>query len=397
MCSLKIMWQKWKQRFLKKLKRPADVLVMHSMKINSAARIEGSREPTKIDAINARFKSALEANNLEEVRQIILDLEIVCPISGTRNWTDVRQFNLMFSTQVGSVSEASTIYLRPETAQGIFVNFLNVQKTGRMKIPLVSRRPEKRLQMKLSPDNLFFRMREFEQMEMQVFHQTGTEMEWYSYWKENAWKWHRSLGFPESKQRFSWSSQTRALYQCSVWYWIWISIWFQGTGRNSSRTDFDLGNHEKFSGKNFSTDPELNQNYVPYVVETSIGLDRMFPRNSFTKLRKKNWKMAPERVVPRIPPFLHRLNAPLYAREKDGLPRKSPRDHGSAEVWSLVFLREKDNIGKRYRRQDAMVHRFASLSITIHWTTTKSPFVTGIQWLRSEYPFQKSRKFWMRK
>ena len=138
----------------------------------------------KIDEINNRFKNAMDANDLNEVRQIIVDLEIVCPVSGSRNWTEVRQFNLMFSTQLGSVSEdASTIYLRPETAQGIFVNFLNVQKTGRMKIPFGIAQTGKAFRNEIVARQFIFRMREFEQMEMQFFVKPGTEMEWYNHWK----------------------------------------------------------------------------------------------------------------------------------------------------------------------------------------------------------------------
>ncbi|MCD4769359.1 MAG: glycine--tRNA ligase, partial [Bacteroidales bacterium] len=157
----------------------------------------------KIDQLTSRYAKALNDNNLEDIRQIIVDNEIVCPVSGTRNWTDVRQFNLMFSTEMGSTADGSMkIFLRPETAQGIFVNFLNVQKSGRMKLPFGSAQIGKAFRNEIVARQFIFRMREFEQMEMQFFVKPGTELKWFEHWKSIRMKWHQSLGFGEENYRF---------------------------------------------------------------------------------------------------------------------------------------------------------------------------------------------------
>src|SRR6201997_2409052 len=229
-----------------------------------------------VDDINARFKKALNENDLAEVKQIIIDSEIVCAVSGSKNWTDVRQFNLMFSTQLGSVAEdADTIYLRPETAQGIFVNFLNVQKTARMKIPFGIAQTGKAFRNEIVARQFIFRMREFEQMEMQFFIRPGTQKEWYEYWKEARMKWHLGLGIPAEKYRFH-DHVKLAHYAdaaCDIEYDF--PIGFKEVEGIHSRTDFDLKNHQEYSKKKMQYfDPEINQNYIPYVIETSIGLDR---------------------------------------------------------------------------------------------------------------------------
>src|SRR6478609_3281931 len=236
----------------------------------------------KIDAINARFKTALNDNNLEEVKQIIIDLEIVCPISGTKNWTDVRQFNLMFSTSIGSVSEdANTIYLRPETAQGIFVNYLNVQKTGRMKIPFGIAQTGKAFRNEIVARQFIFRMREFEQMEMQFFVKPGEEMKWYEYWKTTRLNWHKSLGLGAENYRFHDHEKLAHYANAACDIEFDFPMGFKEVEGIHSRTDFDLKAHEQFSGKKlqyFDAENDENGkpygNYIPYVIETSIGLDR---------------------------------------------------------------------------------------------------------------------------
>ncbi|MEY4594124.1 MAG: hypothetical protein RIQ47_534 [Bacteroidota bacterium] len=330
----------------------------------------------KIDAINARFKAALEANDLNEVRQIILDLEIVCPISGTRNWTEVRQFNLMFSTQVGSVSEeASTIYLRPETAQGIFVNFLNVQKTGRMKIPFGIAQTGKAFRNEIVARQFIFRMREFEQMEMQFFIKPGTEMEWYNHWKETRMKWHRALGFPEGKHRFHDHLKLAHYANAACDIEFEFPFGFKELEGIHSRTDFDLGNHEKFSSKKLQYfDPELNQSYVPYVVETSIGLDRMFLAVLSQAYAEEKLEDGTDRVVLRIPPMLAPIKcAILPLTKKDGLPEKAREIMDRLKFDHACMYEEKDSIGKRYRRMDAIG---TPLCITVDHETLTDNSVT---------------------
>jgi len=311
----------------------------------------------KIDEINTRFKTALNDNNLEEVKQIILDLEIVCPISGTRNWTDVRQFNLMFSTQLGSVTDDSnTIYLRPETAQGIFVNFLNVQKTGRMKIPFGIAQTGKAFRNEIVARQFIFRMREFEQMEMQFFVKPGTEMEWYEQWKTKRINWHRSLGFPEGKYRFHDHLKLAHYANAACDIEFEFPFGFKELEGIHSRTDFDLKNHMEFSGKKMQYfDPEDNENYIPYVVETSIGLDRMFLAVMSMALNEEVLEDGSSRVVMNIPAFLAPYKvAVLPLMKKDGLPEKARELLNRLKLDHNCLYEEKDAIGKRYRRMDAI-------------------------------------------
>ncbi len=353
--------------------RFADGFNEYTFRTTNARVLENQK---KIDDINTRFKAALEANDLTEVRQIIIDLEIACPISGTRNWTDVRQFNLMFSTQVGSVSEeASTIYLRPETAQGIFVNFLNVQKTGRMKIPFGIAQTGKAFRNEIVARQFIFRMREFEQMEMQYFIKPGTEMEWYKYWKETRMKWHRSLGFPESKHRFHDHLKLAHYANAACDIEFEFPFGFKELEGIHSRTDFDLGNHEKFSGKKLQYfDPELDQSYVPYVLETSIGLDRMFLAILSQSYSEEKLEDGSERVVLRLPYFLAPVKcAILPLVKKDGLPEKAREIMNNLRFDHLCQYEEKDSIGKRYRRQDAIGTPFC---LTIDHQTLEDNTVT---------------------
>ena len=311
----------------------------------------------KIEEINLRFKTALNDNNLEDVKQIILDLEIACPISGTRNWTDVRQFNLMFSTQVGSVSDDSnTIYLRPETAQGIFVNFLNVQKTGRMKIPFGIAQTGKAFRNEIVARQFIFRMREFEQMEMQFFVKPGTEMEWYEQWKTKRINWHRSLGFPEGKYRFHDHLKLAHYANAACDIEFEFPFGFKELEGIHSRTDFDLKSHMEFSGKKLQYfDPEDNENYVPYVVETSIGLDRMFLAVMSMALNEEVLEDGSSRVVMNIPAFLAPYKvAVLPLMKKDGLPEKACEILNRLKLDHNCLYEEKDAIGKRYRRMDAI-------------------------------------------
>lgn len=311
----------------------------------------------KIDEINTRFKTAMENNDIAEMKQIIVDLEIVCPISGTRNWTDVRQFNLMFGTQVGSVAEdSSTIYLRPETAQGIFVNFLNVQKTGRMKIPFGIAQTGKAFRNEIVARQFIFRMREFEQMEMQFFVRPGTQKEWYEQWKATRMSWHRAMGFDASKYRFHDHIKLAHYADAACDIEFEFPFGFKELEGIHSRTDFDLANHEKFSGKKLQYfDPELNQNYVPYVVETSIGLDRMFLAILSTAYTEEKLDDGSERVVLNLPAFLAPIKAAvLPLLNKDGLPEKAKEVMDLLKYDHIITSEEKDTIGKRYRRQDAI-------------------------------------------
>lgn len=311
----------------------------------------------KIDEIEARFKAALENNDLADVKQIIIDLEIVCPISGSRNWTDVRQFNLMFSTSMGSVSEeASTIYLRPETAQGIFVNYLNVQKTGRMKIPFGIAQTGKAFRNEIVARQFIFRMREFEQMEMQFFVRPGTEMEWYEKWKADRLKWHKALGIDEKKYRYHDHIKLAHYANAACDIEFEFPFGFKELEGIHSRTDFDLKQHEQYSGKKLQYfDPELNQSYVPYVVETSVGLDRMFLAVLSSAYKEEKLENGETRSVLNLPPQLAPVKvAVLPLVKKDGLPELAEKIMDTLKYDHNIVYDEKDTVGKRYRRQDAI-------------------------------------------
>ena len=311
----------------------------------------------KADAILTKFKDALEKNDLESVRQIIIDCEIVCPISGTKNWTEVRQFNLMFSTSMGAVSEESNvIYLRPETAQGIFVNFLNVQKSGRMKIPFGIAQTGKAFRNEIVARQFIFRMREFEQMEMQFFVRPGTEMEWYNHWKDVRMKWHQSLGLGATNYRFHDHLKLAHYANAACDIEFNFPFGFKELEGIHSRTDFDLKAHEQFSGKKLQYfDPELNQNYVPYVVETSVGLDRLFLSVLSKSYSEEKLEDGTTRVALNIPAFLAPIKvAVLPLLKKDDLPEKAREIMNMLKIEHACAYDEKDTIGKRYRRQDAI-------------------------------------------
>jgi len=325
------------------------------MYLKTNPRVVGYQE--KIDAINKRFSNAFAEENLDEVRNIIIDLEIVCPVSGSKNWTEVRQFNLMFGTQMGSVAEgASDLYLRPETAQGIFVNYLNVQKTGRMKIPFGIAQTGKAFRNEIVARQFIFRMREFEQMEMQFFVRPGTEMEWYERWKENRMNWHLSLGISKDNFRFHDHEKLAHYANAAADIEFNFPFGFKELEGIHSRTDFDLKQHQEFSGKKLQYfDPEINENYVPYVVETSIGLDRMFLAIFSTALEDEKLADGSSRVVLRLPYVLAPVKAAILPLlKKDNLPEMARKILDDLKFDYNVQYDEKDAIGKRYRRMDAI-------------------------------------------
>jgi glycyl-tRNA synthetase len=319
------------------------------------ARVKEYQE--KIDSINERFRTAMNSSDLAAVRQIIVDLDITCPVSGSRNWTEVRQFNLMFSTSMGSVSEdSSTIYLRPETAQGIFVNYLNVQKTGRMKVPFGIAQTGKAFRNEIVARQFIFRMREFEQMEMQFFVKPGSEMEWYEYWKSARMKWHLSLGLGEAKYRFHDHVKLAHYANAACDIEHAYPFGFKELEGIHSRTDFDLRQHEKHSGKKLQYfDPELNDSYVPYVVETSVGLDRLFLAVLCSALREEKLEGGDTRTVLSLPPALAPYKAAVFPLvRKDGLPELARAIMSGLKADHQLAYDEKDTVGKRYRRHDAI-------------------------------------------
>lgn len=334
----------------------------------------------KIDEVNGRLKNALGTGDMAALKQLIVDLEIADPVSGSRNWTDVRQFNLMFSTEMGSVADdANTIYLRPETAQGIFVNFLNVQKTGRMKIPFGIAQIGKAFRNEIVARQFIFRMREFEQMEMQFFVRPGEEMKWYTFWKEKRMNWHHALGLGEANYRFHDHLNLAHYANAACDIQFNFPMGFRELEGIHSRTDFDLKNHEKYSGKKMQYfDPETNQSYIPYVVETSIGLDRLFLAvlSSAYKEEKvtRDGEEGGERVVLRIPaPLAPNKVAVLPLMRKDGLPEKALTLVNDLKFDLRCYYEDKDTIGRRYRRQDAIGTPYC---ITVDHQTLQDDTVT---------------------
>ncbi|GHM99390.1 glycine--tRNA ligase [Cytophagales bacterium WSM2-2] len=335
----------------------------------------------KIDEANNRLKEAMTNGDMVAMKQLIVDLEINDPISGTKNWTDVRQFNLMFSTEMGSIAEdANKIYLRPETAQGIFVNFLNVQKTGRMKIPFGIAQIGKAFRNEIVARQFIFRMREFEQMEMQFFVKPGTEMEWYAKWKDKRMRWHQTLGLGSENYRFHDHLNLAHYANAACDIQFNFPMGFKELEGIHSRTDFDLKSHEKFSGKKLQYfDSEDNQSYVPFVVETSVGLDRMFLSVLATAYKEEKVTGADgeeggERVVLSIPPALAPYKiAVLPHLKKDGLPEKAEEVMDLLKFDFRCYYEDKDTIGRRYRRMDAIGTPYC---ITIDHQTLQDNTVT---------------------
>jgi len=348
------------------------------MFLETNPRVIAHRE--KKDALNDRFSKALNDNDLAGLRQIIVDYEIACPVSGTKNWTDVRQFNLMFSTEMGSTAEgAMKIFLRPETAQGVFVNFLNVQKSGRMKLPFGIAQIGKAFRNEIVARQFIFRMREFEQMEMQFFVKPGTELKWFEHWKDIRMKWHKALGFGDENYRFHDHDKLAHYANAASDIEFMFPFGFKEVEGIHSRTDFDLSQHQKYSGRKMQYfDPESGESYIPFVVETSIGVDRMFLQIISASYCEeevtKDDGTTDTRVLLKLPAALAPvILAVLPLVKKDGLPEISRKIIDELKFNFNCQYDEKDSIGRRYRRQDAIGTPFC---ITVDHQTAEDSTVT---------------------
>jgi glycyl-tRNA synthetase len=321
----------------------------------------------------------LGVEDLNGVRELIISEGIKCPISGTSNWTEVRQFNLMFSTKIGSVAEeAETIYLRPETAQGIFVNFLNVQKTGRMKIPFGIAQIGKAFRNEIVARQFIFRMREFEQMEMQFFVRPGEEMKWYEHWKETRHKWHQAIGLPAEKLKFHKHEKLAHYANAAVDIEFQFPFGFKEMEGIHSRTAFDLTEHQQLSKKKMQYfDNEINQNYVPFVVETSVGADRLFLAvlcNAYTEETVGEGDTLKERTYLKLHPAIAPIKAAIFPLvRKDGLAEKGLAIFNELKQDFNVIYEERDAIGKRYTRQDLIGTPFC---IAVDYQTLEDDTVT---------------------
>nr|MBA3985215.1 glycine--tRNA ligase [Flavobacteriales bacterium] len=323
-----------------------------------------------------RMARSLEKEDLADVKALIEELEIADPDTGSKNWTEVRQFNLMFGTKLGASADSATdLYLRPETAQGIFVNFLNVQKSGRMKIPFGIAQTGKAFRNEIVARQFIFRMREFEQMEMQFFVRPGEELKWYEYWKEKRLNWHLSLGLGAENYRFHDHEKLAHYANAATDIEFDFPFGFKELEGIHSRTDFDLKAHEKFSGKKLQFfDPEINENYVPYVVETSVGLDRMFLAVFSKALVEETLEDGSTRIVLKLPSIVAPVKAAILPLiKKDGLPEIAHQIIETLQWDFNVAYDEKDAIGRRYRRQDAVGTPFC---ITVDHDTALDNTVT---------------------
>ncbi len=352
-----------------------------------ADKLEAAGKADEAKALLEQMEQLLGNDDFAGLKQLIEDRKFACSVSGTCNWTDVRQFNLMFSTEFGAVAsddDDNKVYLRPETAQGIFVNFLNVQKTGRMKVPFGIAQTGKAFRNEIVARQFVFRMREFEQMEMQFFVRPGTQKEWYEYWKEARMKWHLSLGIPADQYRFHDHAKLAhyADAACDIEYNF--PIGFKEVEGIHSRTDFDLKRHQEFSGKKmqyFDNDLDENGkpygNYVPYVVETSIGLDRavlMVISQAYAEEDLSTEEKQDSRVVMRLPARVAPIKLAIFPlTKKDGLPELAKELMEECKPYFRCFFEEKDAIGKRYRRQDAIGTPFC---ITVDHQTKEDQTVT---------------------
>ena len=311
----------------------------------------------RIKSINERMADGFKNNNLKDIENLIKELEIKCPVSGTSNWTEVRQFNLMFKTNLGASSDSNMeLYLRPETAQGIFLNYLTLQKTSRMKIPFGIAQIGKAFRNEIVARQFIFRMREFEQMEMQFFIEPGTQDKWYKHWKEKRMEWHLNLGLEKNNYRFHDHEKLAHYAEAASDIEFKFPFGYKELEGIHSRTDFDLKSHEKLSGKKIQYfDTEKNESYTPFVIETSIGLDRMFLSVLSSSYTNENLEDGSSRIVLKIPKQIAPVKiAVLPLLKKDGLPEiaKELMNEFSSEV--NLSYDEKDAIGRRYRRQDAI-------------------------------------------
>lgn len=346
-----------------------------------ARRLAGDRNAVKAEEARKRLADALNANDMGALRQLIIDSEIADPDTGSRDWTDVRQFNLMFSTELGSVAgDGTTIYLRPETAQGIFVNFLNVQKSMRLKMPFGIAQIGKAFRNEIVARQFIFRMREFEQMEMQFFVQPGAQQEWYRHWKETRMHFHTSLGLKPERLRFKDHDKLAHYADAAVDIQYDLPFGWKELEGIHSRTDFDLKRHEEYSGKKLQYfDPERNESYVPYVIETSVGLDRTFLVHLCNAYSEEPAPTAEGGEELRTVLKLHPQVAPITAavlplvKSDDALVQRAEKIAADLRKHFMIAFDEKDSIGRRYRRQDG---RGTPFCITIDGDTLTNGTVT---------------------
>ena len=313
----------------------------------------------------------------EERVAFIKENKVPCPKCGKSNFTDIRQFNLMFKTFQGVTEDAkATIYLRPETAQGIFVNFLNVQRSMRLKVPFGIGQVGKSFRNEITPGNFIFRVREFEQMELEFFCKPGTELEWHKYYKDYCYNYLLSLGINKDKLRLRDHSQEELCFYSNATTDIeylfpfgWGELW-----GIASRTDYDLTSHQNVSGESMMyLDPETNEKYIPYVIEPSVGVERTVLTVLCDSYHKEKLEDGSEREVMKFHPFLAPYKVCVLPLVKKFHQEKAKEIYQELSKSFMTTYDEAGNIGKRYRRQDAIGTPFC---ITIDDETIKNNTVT---------------------
>ena len=313
----------------------------------------------------------------EQMESYIKEKEIKCPICGKADFTGIRQFNLMFKTFQGVTEDSvSTLYLRPETAQGIFVNFLNVQRTTRMKVPFGIGQIGKSFRNEITPGNFIFRVREFEQMELEFFCEPGTDLEWFAYWKEFCKNWLLGLGIKEEnlklrdhdKEELCFYSNATTDFEYKFPFG-WGELW--GV---ADRTDYDLKAHMKVSGKELSyMDPNTNEKYVPYVIEPSLGVERMVLTILCDAYDEEELEGGDTRVVMHFHPAIAPYKVAILPLQKKALGDKATEIYHSLMKKFAATYDETGSIGKRYRRQDEIG---TPLCITVDFDTLENDTVT---------------------
>ena len=317
------------------------------------------------------------AMNNEELIKYINEHQIPCPKCGKVNYTDIRQFNLMFKTFQGVTEDSkSTIYLRPETAQGIFADFLNVQRSMRLKVPFGIGQVGNSFRNAITPGNFIFRVREFEQMELEFFCKPGTELDWFKYYKDYCKKFLISLGIKEENLRLRDHSQEELSFYSNATTDIeykfpfgWGELW-----GIASRTDYDLSQHQKYSGESMQyLDPETNEKYIPYVIEPSLGVERLVLTILCNAYRNETLEDGSSREVMAFHPYLAPYKACVLPLVKKYHSEKATEIYRNLSKNFMVSYDETGSIGKRYRRQDIIG---TPLCITVDEETLNNNTVT---------------------
>ncbi|MEX0822552.1 MAG: glycine--tRNA ligase [Rhodothermales bacterium] len=350
--------------------RADDLIENHIEKLRSDGKDE------RADAVRQRFVAALNSDDLPKaLYEIIMDEEIRGPDSGAFDWTEVRQFNLMFQTHIGPVADADNrVYLRPETAQGIFVNFRLAQETSRQQVPFGIAQIGKAFRNEIVARQFIFRMREFEQMEMQYFVKPGTQMEHFEEWREKRMQWHIANGIRPSKLR--WHEHEKLAHYADAAFDVQYEfpIGWQEIEGIHSRTDYDLKRHQEFSGKKMEYfDPYKQEKYIPYVVETSAGLDRTILMLLCEAYEEEEVE-GEERVVMKFHPDVAPIKAAVFPLVKrEGMPEVAHEIEADLRKSFNAFYDESGSIGKRYRRMDEAGTPFC---ITVDGDTLEDGTVT---------------------